>query len=294
MKKYLTLGELLVDYRKENNHSQFDLAAILDVDIRSVQRWEKDESLIKPEKENELVAATLLPYQLIRNLNASRPIPTFYDFRIRKYALTKLNNELPDANWLKDRLGDISNRIRTILPDQDSDFLKRDLKFQKYDQKPISHSVLTKAIEILPELNLIILDHFSNYSGHCIVLPITMEAFERLKKQEIQGSELEIDDLSHYKDSEKPIFFNYSITADSNDNVFYLAHSYLSFFEKKSGNDYIFCSSTMRYDSYKLNEDLGLELEWELDIKKDNLGNEYHPRFYSGNFNAYFSDKTDH
>ena len=84
MKKYNTIGELLIDYRSINRLSQAEFSAKLNVDIRTIQRWENNATLIKPEKEEDIVMETLLPYQLVRNLNASVPIPTFYDFRIRK------------------------------------------------------------------------------------------------------------------------------------------------------------------------------------------------------------------
>lgn len=289
MKRYLSIGELLNDYRKENQLSQMDFSSNINVDIRTIQRWEKDITLIKPDKEKEIVEATLLPYQLIRNLNAVQPIPTFYDFRIRKYSLAELNNELPEADWLKPKSDDFSKRIRTIDISKDIDILKKDLKIQKYGQPPISNTVLSRAIELLPELNLIIMDDYQNYSGHCIVLPISVEAFEKLNNKEITDAEISVKDLVNYKTAERPVFFNYDITADCNDNVFYLAHKYLNFFLDFPGKTYEFCSYTMRYDSYKLNEQLGLELLWEGPVQYDHLGLEYHPRFYTGNFNKYLS-----
>jgi transcriptional regulator with XRE-family HTH domain len=290
MKKYLSIGELLYDYRIENQLSQIDFSSQVNVDIRTIQRWEKDITLIKPEKEKEIVEATLLPYQLIRNLNAAQPIPTFYDFRIRKYSLAKLNNELPEADWLKPKDQGFSKRIRTIDVSNDMDMLKRDLKVQKFGEPPISKSVLSKAIDLLPELNLIIMDDYQNYSGHCIVLPISLEAFKKLNDKEIADADISLRDLVNYKTVKKPAFFNYDITADCNDNVFYLAHKYLKFFQEFPNNGYEFCSYTMRYDSYKLNEQLGLELQWEGTVKSDHLGLEYHPRFYSGNFDKFLSD----
>ena len=83
MKKYSTIGELLIDYRKINQQSQADFAASLNVDIRTVQRWENGSTLIKPDKEEDIVNETLLPYQLVRNLNANVPISTYYDFSLR-------------------------------------------------------------------------------------------------------------------------------------------------------------------------------------------------------------------
>lgn len=291
MKQYFSIGMLLTDYRQENDLSQLDLSSLINVDTRTIQRWEKDITLIKPDKEKEIVEETLLPYQLIRNLNASIPIPTYYDFRIRKYSLTKLNNDLPDAEWLKDRVKEFSERIRTIEISSDKELLTKDLLLQKNNQDLISRAVISKAIELLPELNLIIMDDFKNYSGHCIVLPLSIEAYNKLKNREIKDTEITSLDLVNYKTQEKPIFFNYDITADCNDNVFYLAHQYLSFFKNIEVKNYEFCSYTMRYDSYKLNQQLGLELLWENPIQKDSLGQEFNPRFYNGNFNSYFNQK---
>jgi len=289
MKKYLTIGELLIDYRKENQLSQLDLSSEINVDIRTVQRWEKDITLIKLDKEKELVEATLLPHQLIRNLNATIPIPTYYDFRIRKYSLSELSNKLPDANWFKQRLDEISKRVRTIDVSKEMDLLKKDLKIQKFGHLPLSKSVLSRAIELLPELNLIIMDDFQNYSGHCIVLPISIETYQKLKNKEITDTDISLKDLVNYKTAEKPVFFNYDFTADCNDNIFYLAHNFLDFFQAMAHHPYEYCSYVMRYDSYKLNKQLGLELVWEDAIQEDHLGLSYYPRFYTGNFKKYFS-----
>lgn len=290
MKQYFSIGELLTDYRNDRDISQMDLAAIINVDVRTIQRWEKDITLIKPDKEKEIAEVTLLPYQLIRNLNASVPIPTFYDFRIRKYSLTELNNELPDARWLKDRVKEFSKKIRTIDPVSDIEILRKDLMFQKNNKEPISRRILARAIELLPELNLMIMDDYGNYSGHSIVLPLKPETYKKFKQREMTDSDFSIDDLVNYKTQEKPVFFNYDITADCNDNLFYLAHDFLDFFKNISNDSYEYCSYTMRYDSYRINEQLGLQLLWENAVQRDALGLEYHPRLYIGNFKRYFSE----
>ena len=290
MKQYFSIGALLIDYRHDRDLSQLDLSSLINVDIRTIQRWEKDVTLIKPDKEKEIAEATLLPYQLIRNLNAAVPIPTYYDFRIRKYALTELNNDLPDARWLTDRVKEFSKRIRTIELKTDIEVLRKDLLLQKNNEEPISRNLLSRAIDMLPELNLIITDDFGNYSGHCITLPLSLEAYKLLKNREMSDKDINVSHLANYKTMDKPIFFNYDITADCNANVFYLAHQYLSFFKGLTA-PYEYCSHTMRYDSYKINEQLGLQLLWENPIQRDGLGLEYHPRFYAGNFNSYFAQQ---
>lgn len=291
MKKYNSLGELLIDFRKENDLSQSDFAAQMNVDVRTVQRWEKDETLIKPEKEKALADDTLLPYQLIRNLNAISPIPTYYDFRVRKYSLARLNNDLPDAEWLKDRIHEFSKQVRPIEPEKDIVILRRDLKTQKLGEAPLKLNLLKRAQELLPELNLIIMDRFENYSGHSIFFPISDLCYRKLVRREIRPDQIQAEDLVNYKNRERPVFLNYDITADCNDNIYFLAHQILKFFVDLPTEDYVFCSYTHRYDSFEVNKQMQLELVWEDPVEKDSLGLEYHPRFYEGNLNDYLRDQ---
>ena len=289
MKKYRSFGELLIDYRIEHEMSQLDLASQFEVDVRTVQRWEKDETLVKPEKEKDISDQTLLPYQLIRNLNAVVPIPTYYDFRIRKYSLSELNKDLPDAIWLKDRIDEVSKRIRTIDADRDIELLWQDLKTQKMGEPLLSMRLLQKACQLLPELNLIILDKYGNYSGHSIFLPISNFCYSQLLKREIRPDQIHLEDLVTYKQLSKPVFLNYDITADCNDNIFFLSHQILNFFKDYQLKDYIFCSYTARYDSFELNKQIELDLAWEEEVSTDALGLDYHPRFYHGNLKAFLS-----
>ena len=104
MLKYHTIRELLISYRSYNELIQFDFASMIDVDMRTVQRWEKNHTLIKPEKIKSIVLETLIPYQLLNNLNAEVAIPTYYDFKTRKYSLDKRNKHLSRALWLKDEI----------------------------------------------------------------------------------------------------------------------------------------------------------------------------------------------
>ena len=55
MKIYNSIGDLFIDYRSFNKLSQSDFAHIINVDLRTVQRWEKNLTLIKSEKEEDIV-----------------------------------------------------------------------------------------------------------------------------------------------------------------------------------------------------------------------------------------------
>ena len=168
MKKYSSIGELLIDYRTLNNISQIELASKFDLDIRTIQRWEKNITLLKADKEEEMVDITFIPYQVIRNLNAPVSIPTFYDFNTRKYSLSVIAQELPNPNWIKSKMNNTTERLRTISHNSDIDDIIRCSLIQKHISKPIRKELILKACFLTAE-------SVSNspFFGIIVVYPVT-------------------------------------------------------------------------------------------------------------------------
>jgi len=290
MKKYLSLAELLIDYRNLNKISQSDFAAKLNVDIRTVIRWEKDETLVKSDKEEDLAEETFIPYQVIRNLNAVVAIPTFYDFRIRKYSLAEISNELPDTEWLKAQIETPTKRVRTIEFKSDIDNILRYSQFQHHLKKPLNRQLIIEAVKNLPEINLVIVDDTGYYSGHCVVFSINGDTYKKLKNHEISEEDITIRDLTDFRKEPKPILYFYDVTADCNENVFYIAGAVLKFFKELQDKDYTVSSLTHRHDSHGLNTHLGMQLIWEDKEVQDILGEETYARFYEGDFKDFLKE----
>ena len=286
MKKYYSFGELLVDYRIYSELSQAEFASKIDVDIRTVQRWESDQTLIKPEKEEAIIDVTLFPYQLIRNLNASIPIPTYYDFRINKYALTELNEELPKAAWFKQQLENSTDRIRAFDYESDYDYIAKYMEFHKELPKNIKE-VIRESAKIIPDMNLIITDDSGYYSGHSLIFPINRKTYNNLKSKKILENEITVDDLVNYKMQDLIILYGFDLTADSNDNMFYIVNHLLRFLRDLPNQNYLYCTTALRYDSYKLVDNLGLKIVWEEEKEKNNLGLESSRRFQEGDFREF-------
>ncbi|MDT0554336.1 helix-turn-helix domain-containing protein [Urechidicola vernalis] len=289
MKKFNSLGELLVDYREYNGISQNEFADNVNVDVRTVQRWERDVTLVKPDKEEEIVLATLLPYQLIRNLNASVPIPTFYDFLIRKYSLTPLTNELPDAGWFKAQINIKTNRLRKIDFDFDIKHIVHFIESQHNDNHNVNKELIRAAIKLLPDLNVVLTDDSGYYVGHSIILPLKEETYLKLRNRKLRKDEIRVSDLVNPNDQKRPIFFNYDVTADCNDNIFYIVCDFLRYF-RDFEKDYLFCSYTERPDSLKLTEQVGIKVIWEDKLRMEELGIDVAPRFTEGNYKEFLSD----
>lgn len=282
MKKYNSIGELLVDFRQENNISQSQFAANVNVDIRTVRRWETGVSRVTPEKEEEIVLETMLPYQLILNLNASVVIPTFYNFQLRKYSLTGIAKKLPKTTWFKEQINVRTKRLRSIDFEFDIDYIMRFLEQKQNNSHKIRREVIHETIKVLPELNQIIVDDTGFYAGHSLYFSITKEAYFKLKNREISKEELGIKDLCNYKTQECPIIFAYDSTADCNDNFYYLVAPIMTFLSSLPKNEYTFCVMDSRFDYIELLKGGGIEIVWE-------ESGEFSNRFYEGNFSSFLS-----
>jgi hypothetical protein len=147
--------------------------------------------------------------------------------------------------------------------------------------------VIRKSIQLIPEMNLIVLDESGFYSGHSLVFPIAKQTYNRLKSKEISENEITVADLVNYKTQNQIIFYGFDITADCNDNIFYLFNQLFRFFRDFRNQNYLYCCTSLRYDSHKLINDFGLKVIWKEEYEINNLGLEFSRHFMEGDFRAF-------
>jgi transcriptional regulator with XRE-family HTH domain len=287
MKNYVSLGELLIDYRKMNRLSQTDLAVQSNVDIRTVIRWEKDETLVKPDKEEELAVATFIPYQVVRNLNSNKPIPTYFDFRIRKYAMTELSAGLPGVRAFAETVDAASKGVRPVMDDPETN-MGLIMKYHRYlykTEKPVNRELIRLACKMLPDINLIQFDNTGHYAGHSIVFPLRYSIYEKLHAGKMTEGELKVEDLVNFRTEEVPVFYAYSIYADSNDNFHYIFNAVLRFL--RSYKNYIFSGLVVRPDAISIMLELGLKKVWEDESYYSEFGKDFKPVFMEGQIRTF-------
>lgn len=264
---------------------------MIDVDLRTVQRWEKNQTLIKPEKIKIIVLETLMPYQLLNNLNAEVAIPTYYNFKTRKYSLDKRNKHLPKALWLKDEIEIKTVSLRTIDLDTDLNYINQFMSSQMREVGHYNANLIKTAVELLPELNFIINSKSGYYAGHCIILPLKPDVYEKLKNKALTNRDIRASDLTNYRLLEKPVFYEYDVYGDCNDTIFYLAAHYYRFFRDIKNKNYICGGYTESEDIYPLDLELGMHIIWEDSVLQKELGLIVPPRFVEGNFNDFLSEQ---
>ncbi len=269
MEKFESLGQLLIAYRKFRGLSQTDLGALLDVDNRTIIRWEKNTTLLKADKEEELADSTFIPYQVIRNLNAPIAIPTFYDFALRKYATHEVFSKVPHASWLKTLPPVSSQRFNPIKTAKEIELIKRCLQLQGKNTDRIKDEILLKAAELFPQLNFILFENTGFYAGHCLILPLKKKIYQKVKEKTLHPLEIEKEDLINPYENEV-VYFGLDFNADSNENLFHLTAPIRQYFTTKSTPS-IYASFTSRPDTELLNKQFGNELIWEHQHQWDNV-----------------------
>jgi len=283
MKKYTSLGELLVDYRANRKISQLDFAALLDVDVRSVIRWEKNESLLKVEKEKLLIEKFGIPHQVIRNLNTDKPIAIYFDFEKWRYSLSFLSMVVT-SSWEFNRYLEIkTDRIHTLTEPKDFEFISFIQQIQN-NLKPIRNEVTKAAANILPELNLVLYGQSGYHGGHISILPLKYDSFLALQEKKITERELTARDLNTNLGSSPLVFYYYSIYANSLDNTYYLVNKLLMYFKNKKFDNYIMAGISYQKNKVDRLREMGLKVIWE-DVL--NEVTEKKATFLAGNLNAF-------
>jgi transcriptional regulator with XRE-family HTH domain len=287
MKKYLTLGELLIDFRDYRNISQLDFAGLLDVDVRSVIRWEKNESLIKVAKEKLLIENFGIPHQVIRNLNTDKPISIYFDFERWAYSLSFLSRIVTSSLEFKKEREIETDRIETISKSEDIKFITFIQKNQEISET-VNEEVVRAAAKILPNLNLVLYGHSGYHAGHISILPLKYESYLQLRDKKKLENQISIKDLASNSDLKPLVFYYYSLYANSLDNTYYLMNELLSHFKEQKYADYILAGISYRQAKVDRLKEMGIKVIWEENMKESG---ERKATFVAGNLDEFLFGK---
>ena len=283
MKRYQTFGTLLADYRKYYHLSLIELAAKLDVDVRTVTRWEKDESFIKADKEKDVVEILNIPHQVVRNLNTDYPIAVYYSIKLRTYSLSALLANPIGAAWYKSDLPRNDDHIQLINNDSDVKFITN-IREININPKSLRPELIKEAAKLLPELNLMLTDQSGYYAAHISVIPLKYKSYKKIKKREMDEGSLRCSDLSSNLSEHPLVFYFYSLYADSLENSYDLISRLLSYFKDNRFDDYLFAGITHRKNKIHLLKEAGLKIIWEDKSKGED---ELDSTFMEGDFDMF-------
>jgi transcriptional regulator with XRE-family HTH domain len=283
MKKYTSIAKLIADYRAFHHLSQIDFAALLDIDVRTVIRWEKNETLIKTEKEKFFTENLGIPHQVMRNLNTDNPIAVYYDIKLRVYSLSGISQKILSDSKLNFEMELNTDRIHLISNHSDIQFVNNIQKMNN-NSHPIQPEILKKAAKILPELNLVLHDHSGFYAGHITILPLKYKTYLDIRNHVMREKDIRTVDLTNDLTERPLVFYFYSLYADVADNAYYLLNRMFTHFKKNKYDDYIFAGISGRRKKIELLCEMGLKVVWEKKIEEDS---DDIFTFLEGNFDNY-------
>jgi len=263
MKRYTNLPELLKDYREYKGIAQIDLAGLLDVDVRTVNRWEKGVSLIKPDKEKQFAEALFIPFMVIRHLNSETPLPVYYSFEDRVYSLNAFGKKIVDSKFFLVDVPVDDQDVKVPEGSEDYEFINTIAELR--EKVPYaSERMLKKAAFLLPELNMILFDQAGTYAGCMVVFPLKQRVYEKIKSGEMTEDMISERDIVDNTKREPFVYFYYVLYADSLNSTFYLVKHLFSHL-KKSSDKYsdVFAGFSCKENQIKLLTDIGFDKAWE-------------------------------
>lgn len=287
MKRYSSLSELIADYREQFDMTQVDLASKLNVDVRTISRWEKNESLIKTDKEDDFVNALFIPHQVIHNLNSEHPITIFYDLETRTYSMSLIGTQIVNTELFKSAFPVEEEHIHELDIASDYDFIKG-IHAMRTNEKTIDLKVIKKSAEKLPDLNLVIFDQAGFYAGHSVFIPLKYETYKKIREDELDESEIALNDLGSGDENDPDVYYFYSLYADSIAHSYYLASRILRFFKVHQLSNYIVAGYAYRENALEMHREMGLRK-----IREEKQNNEYMATLVEGNYDMYLFGKMN-
>lgn len=278
MKKYTSLGELLVDYRNYHDLTQMDLAERLEVDSRTVGRWEKNTTLVHPEKEKYFVNNLSLPHQVVHNLNSERPLAIYYDMERRMYSHSALGSAITSMSFFKEEYPIEEERFRSMQGKEDADFISL-IKNSDTKGPGISTDMIFRIHERLPQINFMVIDQSGFYAGYSCVIPLKRTVYESLRSRKIMEDEIDLNDVA-LSNNEDRVFYLYSLYADSVPNAYYVLHRLFNYFKENRFSNYLVCGMVYRDLGVNLFRESGLKALWT-ETKP------YHHTLMEGDFDMY-------
>lgn len=283
MKKYGNIAELLTEYREHKGLTQVDLAALLDVDSRSIMRWEKGLTQVSRNSEADFARKLSIPFQVIRNLNSDPPITIYYDLDSRLYAHTALGTVISSASFFKDEYPEEEGSVKPINTVREVQFAINHHN-EGTDPKPEAIDLLMRAAKLLPDLNLISLDQSMYFSGYVVTLPLKNGPFEALLNNDISLEQLTTEQLQP-QPVENPCFLVVAIYADSIPAAYYLMRPFFDYFRTHKFPKYKVAALAPRAQTLHLWQETGLK------VKYPELVNEY-PVLVEGDFDMFLFGKA--
>lgn len=251
------IGNLLRSYRDIKNLSQLEFADLLQVSLKTIERWENCNNVIKERNIHDIADFTGIPIFVLILLNNSYPI--YYNIITRKYYVTQDEIKMKEPSLIKyeEIKKDFHYKIHEInTTTQVEDIIKYD-----HEIYPTSNSMkkdtVIKAASLLPELNFTLHDKWGHYIGHSVCFPLLKDTYNKILNREIEEGDLKNVDLCANDMINVLYFYSlYSCCIGCSLKIMRKIKSFLKFLD----NEIIIAGYSVTKDGNKLCKNLGMNI----------------------------------
>ncbi len=192
MKYFNNLGDLLKEYRELFSLNQEDFAEQLDTNLKTYQRWERNEHPAKEENLFKISQITWIPLHVTKTVNAGMPI--YYSVKKRKWSPTKLESKKyffpelltptpPDDDGLFIRFAPLdSEEVIKLVKESDRNIYP--------SQNSFRIDTAYRAHQIAPELNFVVYDLADLVVGHQVCLPLSQTTYAKIKNGQMAEGDI--------------------------------------------------------------------------------------------------------
>jgi transcriptional regulator with XRE-family HTH domain len=197
MRQYEGFQNLMMDYRESTHLSQGALAGKLGISERTYGRWERGDGGFGRNEILKLARVTRIPVEVLLRLRFG--YPTLYNVQTHRYATCSFDDDFINEKVLREKLLSTAWEGLVYSLDAKSTFSETVVNFYRPVFPSALHSsqaTIRMAAELAPNLNLIVLDPFENYSGHVMCFPLRAQAYDDLESEKLREANLTREHLA--------------------------------------------------------------------------------------------------
>jgi len=243
------------------------MAEKLSVEIKTYQRWERNEHPAKKDNLINISEHTGIPMKALIPLNFGQYI--YYSLNKRRVAFDKLETQTSVHKLLLNPDGipvdeGVTLRFETL---NDRKYIQSIIEYDSSlfpSRKTLKRQTLLKASGVLPELNCIVLDQWGHHIGHVTCIPLSDEVFDRFRSRNIFEHQFHPEHVKHPLKLDKGILYFWSFYGASSFviyNILYKTNSYLS--ALNTNHALSIANYSMSLEGHELCKKLGMKIIFE-------------------------------
>jgi transcriptional regulator with XRE-family HTH domain len=227
LKMYDSLGALLRDYRGVHGIKQATLAEEISIERETLSRWERGKTLPGPANLLQLAQRTIFPFELL--LRLAHDMPTLYDVTSHRMAYSLFDTDFVNRKLIQQELFESGLDTSIQITDGNTSLLailqQKSRMYAKH--RWVSNTVIERAAQLAPVLNLVAHGYGGTYVGHVLTFPLSANTYREVRSQTRKEREIDARHLLSLQSEDLRALHIYSFHASSSHVAYALVQRFV-------------------------------------------------------------------